>query len=107
MLDNLSTHTWEALYDSFPAVEARRLLRTLEFRYTPKHGSWLNIAEIEVSVMSRECLGGRRILTPDQLAAEVVAYETRRNAAAQPIERRFTCDKARLRLHRLYRSNPS
>jgi hypothetical protein len=103
VLDNLRTHTWEALYEAFPAAEARRLVRTLEFHYTPKHGSWLNIAEIELSVLSRECLA-RRIPTPDALAAEIALYQRRRNAAAQPIEWRFTCDKARLKLHRLYPS---
>jgi hypothetical protein len=103
VLDNFRTHSWEALYEAFPAVEARRLVRTLEFHYTPKHGSWLNIAEIELSVLSRACLA-RRIATPEILAAEVTAYQTRRNAAAQPIEWRFTCDKARLKLHRLYPS---
>lgn len=107
VLDNLSTHTWEALYESFPAAEARRLLQRLQFHYTPKHGSWLNIAEIELSVLSRECLSGRRIPTAARLATEVAAYEKRRNAAAQPIDWRFTCDKARMKLHRLYPSTPS
>ena len=105
VLDNLRPHTWEALYESFPAAEARRLVRMLEFHYTPKHGSWLNIAEIELSVLSRECLA-RRIPTADVLAAEVAIYQRRRNTAAQPIEWTFTCDKARLKLHRLYPSNP-
>ena len=105
VLDNLRTHTWEALYESFPPEEARRLVRTLEFHYTPKHGSWLNIAEIEWSIVSRECLA-RRIPTPEVLATEIAAYQARRNTAAQPIEWRFTCDKARLKLHRLYPSNP-
>ena len=103
VLDNLRTHTWEALYETFPAAEARRLVRMLEFHYTPTHGSWLNIAEIELSVLSRDCLA-RRIATPELLAAEVAAYQTRRNTAAQPIEWRFTCDKARFKLHRLYPS---
>ena len=103
VLDNLRTHTWEALYETFPAAEARHLVRKLELHYTPKHGSWLNGAEIELSVLSRECLA-RRIPTPEILAAEVTAYQTRRNAAAQPIDWTFTCDKARLKLHRLYPS---
>lgn len=103
VLDNFRTHTWEALYETFPAEEARRLVRTLEFHYTPKHGSWLNIAEIELSVLSRTCLA-RRIPTLDALAAEIAIYQSRRNAAAQPIEWTFTCDKARLNLHRLYPS---
>jgi hypothetical protein len=105
VLDNLRTHTWEALYERFPPEEARRLVRTLAFHYTPKHGSWLNIAEIEWSIVSRECLA-RRIPTPELLATEIAAYQTRRNTAAQPIEWTFTCDKARLKLHRLYPSNP-
>ena len=105
VLDNLRTHTWEALYETFPAEEARRLVRTLEFHYTPKHGSWLNIAEIEWRIVSRECLA-RRIATPAGLAAEIALYQSRRNTAAQPIEWTLTCDKARLKLHRLYPSTP-
>jgi hypothetical protein len=103
VLDNLRTHSWEALYETFLPDEARRLVRALEFHYTPTHGSWLNMAELELSVLSRECLA-RRIPTADALAAEIALYEHRRNAAAQPIEWRFTCDKARLKLHRLYPS---
>jgi DDE superfamily endonuclease len=106
VLDNLSTHTPEALYETFPAAEARRILRRLEFHYTPKHGSWLNMAEIELSVLTRECLG-RRIPTPAALAAELAAYERRRNGAAEPIRWQFTNEKARVKLHRLYPSNPS
>jgi hypothetical protein len=106
VLDNLSTHTAEALYETFPPAEARRILRRLEFHYTPKHGSWLNIAEIELSILTRECLG-RRIPTPDALAAELAAYERRRNRAAEPIRWQFTAEKARVKLHRLYPSNPS
>ncbi|MGH2884532.1 MAG: IS630 family transposase [Solirubrobacteraceae bacterium] len=105
VLDNLSTHTPEALYESFPAAEARRLLRVLTFHYTPKHGSWLNMAEIELSILSRACLG-LRIPTPEALRRELAAYEYRRNAAAQPIQWRFTTDRARLKLHRLYPSTP-
>jgi len=104
VLDNLSTHSWAALYQTFPASEARRIIQRLEFHYTPAHGSWLNMAEIELSILSRECLGRRRIATREQLATEVALYETRRNAAAKPIEWRFTCDIARLKLHRLYPS---
>lgn len=103
VLDNLASHTAEALYETYPPAEARRLLRVLEFHYTPKHGSWLNMAEIELSILTRECLG-RRIPTPDILAWELAAYEGRRNAAAEPIQWRFTNDKARLKLHRLYPS---
>ena len=106
VLDNLSTHTDAALYETFPAAEARRILRRLEFHYTPKHGSWLNIAEIELSILTRECLG-RRIPTPEALAAELAVYERCRNRAAQPIRWHFTNEKARVKLHRLYPSNPS
>ncbi len=107
VLDNLNTHSWAALYETFPAAEARRILQRLEWHRTPTHGSWLNIAEIELSILSRECLGGRRIPTPAQLTTDVARYETRRNAAAVPITWEFTCDKARLKLHRLYPSKPS
>jgi DDE superfamily endonuclease len=106
VLDNLSTHTPAALYETFSAPEARRLLRQLEFHYTPKHGSWLNIAEIELSILTRECLG-RRIPTAVALAADLAAYERRRNRAAEPIRWQFTNEKARVKLHRLYPSNPS
>ena len=106
VLDNLSTHTPEALYETFPPAKARRILRRLEFHFTPKHGSWLNIAEIELSILTRECLG-RRIPTPETLAAELAAYERRCNRAAEPIRWQFTNEKARVKLHRLYPSNPS
>jgi DDE superfamily endonuclease len=106
VLDNLSTHTAEALYETFAPAEARRILRRLEFHYTPKHGSWLNIAEIELSILTRECLG-RRIATASALATELAAYERRRNRAAEPIRWQFTAEKARVKLHRLYPSNPS
>ena len=102
----LDNHTPEALYETFPPAEARRILRRLEFHYTPKHGSWLNIAEIELSILTRECLG-RRIPCPGALAAELAAYERRRNRAAEPIRWQFTAEKARVKLHRLYPSNPS
>jgi len=106
VLDNLSTHTPEALYATFPAPEARRLMRQLEFHYTPKHGSWLNIAEIELSIPTRECLG-RRLPTRIALATELAAYEQARNRTADPIRWTFTNEKARAKLHRLYPSNPS
>lgn len=106
VLDNLSTHTDAALYETFPPAEARRILQRLEFHYTPKHGSWLNIAEIELSVLTRECLG-RRIPSAEALTAELAAYERRRNRAAEPIRWQFTNEKARVKLHRLYPSNPS
>ena len=105
VLDNLRTHTAAAVYETFAAPEARRLLRRLEFHFTPAHGSWLNMAEIELSVLTRECLG-RRIPTPEALTGTLAAYERRRNDAAQPIRWTFTNDKARIKLRRLYPSNP-
>jgi hypothetical protein len=106
VLDNLSTHTAAALYETFAPAEARRILRRLEFHYTPTHGSWLNIAEIELSILTREC-SGRRIPTSEALATEFVVYERRRNQVAEPIRWQFTNEKARTKLHRLYPSNPS
>ena len=103
VLDNLSTHTAVALYETFPPAEARRILRRLEWHYTPTHGSWLNMAEIELSILTRASLA-QRIPTVEQLTAILAAYEGRQNAAARPIDWRFTVDKARVKLHRLYPS---
>ena len=101
VLDNLNTHVPASLYATFPATEARRLLRRLEFHYTPKHGSWLNMAELEFSVLSRQCLS-RRIGTQATLAREVAAWEASRNAAPKPVDWRFTTRDARIKLKRLY-----
>jgi hypothetical protein len=106
VLDNLSTHTATALYATLPAAEARRLLRKLEFHYTPPHGSWLNMAEIELSVVQRQCLT-RRIPDPNTLQRELTAYARQRNAARATITWQFTAEKARVKLHRLYPSIPS
>jgi hypothetical protein len=103
VLDNLNTHTPTALYEAFPPAEARRLARKLEFHYTPVHGSWLNRAEIELSLLARQCLN-RRIGDRDTLAAEIAAWETARNAQHATISWQFTVDDARHRLHRLYPS---
>jgi len=103
VLDNLNTHTPAALYAAFPPAEARRLTDKLEWHYTPKHGSWLNMAEIELSVLSRQCLD-RRIPDDQTLADEVAAWEATRNAAAGAIDWRFTTDDARIKLRRLYPS---
>ena len=103
VLDNLNTHTPAALYAAFPPAEARRVLRKLEFHYTPVHGSWLNLAEIEFSLLSRQCLG-RRIGDRDTLAVEVAAWEAARNEQRATIHRQFTVDDARAKLHRLYHS---
>jgi hypothetical protein len=103
VLDNLNTHKAAALYESFAPEEARRILRKLEFHYTPKHGSWLNIAEIELSVFSRQCWD-RRIGDAETLQHETRKLESERNAACAKIEWRFTTEDARRKLHRLYPS---
>jgi len=105
VMDNLNTHTATALYEVFPAAEARRLARKLELHYTPKHGSWLNMAEIELSVLSRQCLD-RRIGTLAELEREVAAWQATRNASAVGINWRFTTADARIKLKRLYPSIP-
>jgi hypothetical protein len=103
VLDNLNTHKPASLYETFEPTEARRILRKLEFHHTPKHGSWLNMAEIELSVLSRQCLD-RRIGDEQILRGEIRAYEERRNKARATIDWRFTCKDARAKLHRLYPS---
>jgi len=103
VMDNLNTHKPASLYEAFEPAEARRILQKLEFHFTPKHGSWLNMAEIELSVLSRQCLA-RRIPDEATLKREVKAYENRRNAAKATINWRFTSGDARLKLHRLYPS---
>lgn len=99
--DNLNTHTPAALYECFPPAEAKRLADKLELHYTPKHGSWLNMAEIELSVLSRQCLD-RRVPDFAALAAEVAAWQARRDAEAGAIQWRFTTADARIKLKRLY-----
>lgn len=99
--DNLNTHTTGALYEAFPAEEARRLAKRLELHYTPKHGSWLNVAEIELSVLSRQCLGGR-IPTIDELRTHATAWTDKRNRLASRIDWQFTTADARVKLKRLY-----
>jgi hypothetical protein len=103
VMDNLNTHTPAALYEAFPPAEAKRLADKLELHYTPKHGSWLNIAEIELSVLSRQCLD-RRVPDFPTLQAEVAAWENRRNAAGGAVDWRFTTADARIKLKRLYPS---
>jgi hypothetical protein len=103
VLDNLNTHVASSLYETFPAPEARRLWRKLEVHYTPKHGSWLNMAEIELSVLAGQCLK-RRIPDRATLERETAAWERERNARAHPIHWRFTTADARTKLHRLYPS---
>ena len=101
VLDNLNTHRMASLYETFPAPEARRIVRRLEFRYTPKHGSWLNMAEMEFSVLARACLRGRNG-DADSLERAVNANVSERNATAAAINWRFTARDARSKLHRLY-----
>jgi transposase len=101
VLDNLSTHSAGALYQAFPAAEARRVLRRLEFHYVPKHASWLNMVEIEIGVLRGQCLD-RRIATQDQLVSEVAAWERQRNASGARIKWMFTTEKARAKMGRAY-----
>ncbi len=101
VMDNLNTHTGASLYQVFEPHEARRLLDRLDIHYTPKHGSWLNMAEIELGVLARQCLN-RRIPDKATLTAEVAAWEQRRNAAEAKVDWRFTTADARIKLKRLY-----
>ncbi len=99
--DNLNTHSVASLYHAFPAAEAHRLARRLEIHYTPRSGSWLNVAEIELGVLSRQCLD-RRIGSAAELTGELAAWDERRNAAGGRVKWRFTTEDARIRLRRLY-----
>jgi hypothetical protein len=101
VLDNLNTHTPAALYECFAPAEARRILRKLEFHYTPKHASWLNMVEIEIGVVVGQCLD-RRIPDRATVEAEVLAWQTPRNAQKVTINWQFTTIKARAKLRRLY-----
>ena len=103
VMDNLNTHTPAALYEAFPAAEARQLVEKFEIHYTPKHGRWLNMAEIELSVLSRQCVN-RRIGSRDELEHEVAAWQAQRNARIVRINWRFTTEDARIKLKRLYPS---
>ena len=104
VLDNLNTHRMASLYQTFPAEEARRIAKRLEFHYTPKHGSWLNMAEVEFSVFSRSCLG-QRLPDEESLWREVRALAQERNQAQARINWRFGIQDARTKLHRLYPTN--
>lgn len=99
--DNLNTHKIGSLYEAFSPEEARRLARRLEIHHTPKHGSWLNIAEIELSALTRQCLD-RRIPNLETLRDETEAWEGRRNGSNKGVDWRFTAKDARIRLKRLY-----
>ncbi len=101
VMDQLNTHAVASLYEAFPPAEAKRIADRLEIHYTPKHGSWLNMAEIEFSVLGRQCLD-RRIGDETTLMREVAAWEGARNAAASRIDWRFTTADARIKLKHLY-----
>ena len=101
VMDNLSTHTASAIYQTFPAHEARRILRRLEFHYTPKHASWLNIVEIEIGVIRRQCLD-RRIDSRARLETEVSAWERRRTESGARIRWMFSTDQARVKMAKSY-----
>ncbi len=103
VLDHLNTHTPASLYEAFEPAEARRIVRKLEFHHTPKHGSWLNMAEIELSVLSDQCLD-RRLPDQQTVVQEVAAWETWRNAERATIDWRFGTQEARVKLKRLYPS---
>jgi hypothetical protein len=105
VLDNLNTHVPSSLYETFQPVEAKRILDKLELHYTPKHGSWLNMAEIEFSVLSRQCLD-RRIGDQQTLIREVTAWQNNRNDKAAIMDWRFTTADARIKLKKLYPSIP-
>jgi len=101
VMDNLNTHSTASFYEAFPPEEARRLAERLEIHYTPKHGSWLNIAEIELSVLQGQCLN-RRIADIESMRNEVDSWQTNRNNQIKKINWQFTTDKARTKLKRLY-----
>src|SRR5271166_1472438 len=101
VMDNLSTHSPGALYEAFPAAEAHRVLRRLEFHYTPKHASWLNMVEIEIGVLRGQCLD-RRIGERERLVSEIAAWEQQRNALGARVKWMFTTERARTKLARAY-----
>lgn len=104
VLDNLNTHGPGSLYEAFEPAEARRLVEKLKFHYTPKHASWLNMAEIELSILQRQCLK-RRIADEQTLKREVAAWEQQRNKKQETIDWRFSITDAREKLKRLYPTN--
>jgi hypothetical protein len=101
VMDNLNTHKLASLYEAFPPEQARRIAEKLEIHHTPKHGSWLNMAEIELSVLARQCLA-RRIETREELEREVAAWEEDRNERMVEVRWQFTTADARIKLRRLY-----
>ena len=100
-MDNLNTHSAGSLYEAFAPAEARRLADKLEIHYTPKHGSWLNMAEIEIGVLSRQCLS-KYIASKEKMVAEVAAWEQQRNEAKVTVDWQFTTTDARIKLKKLY-----
>lgn len=104
VLDNLNTHTKASLYEAFEPKEAKRIADKLEFRYTPKHGSWLNMAECEFAVVMRQCLD-RRLASQQRVVQEVAAWQAARNAAKATVYWRFTTETARKKMRRCYPSN--
>lgn len=100
--DNLNTHTRGAFYDTFDAETARELVRKIEFHYTPKHGSWLNIAENELSSMTRQCVSGRRLENIEKLRSETNAWAKDSNEKQRGVDWQFTIEKARVKLKSLY-----
>ena len=103
VMDNLNTHKAASLYKKYPAEEARRIIKRLEIHYTPKHGSWLDIAEIELNVMTRQCLS-RRIDNIDELRTELAAWEAERNSIQATVNWQFRTSDARIKLQSLYPS---
>jgi hypothetical protein len=101
VMDNLNTHTISSLYETFPAEEAFEIAQKLEIHYTPKHGSWLNIGEIELSAMTSQCLD-RRIDTVERLNEELKAWQVERNGKQKIVKWQFTAEDARIKLHSLY-----
>ena len=106
VMDNLNTHKAASLYKAFPPAEARRIIKRLEIHYTPKHGSWLDMSEIELNVITRQCLS-RRIATIDKLKSELSAWETKRNQDIAKIQWHFQTGDAREKLISLYPIIPS
>ena len=102
VMDNLNTHTIASLYDAFPPEEAFRLAQRLEIHFTPKHGSWLNIAEVELAAMAAQCLGQRRIPDLETLNGELDAWYTNRNQSQKGVDWQFSTADARIKLKRLY-----
>jgi hypothetical protein len=102
VMDNLNTHVTSSLYETFHPEEAFRLAQRLEIHYTPKHGSWLDIAEVELSALASQCLGKRRISSLEALNKELTAWEVMRNTAQKGVDWHFTTTEARTKLKRLY-----